>query len=298
MTISSTSSFSQTPGQLAPLASHQPSSLPVLRLTSSPATYEFRSSPRPAFPDLKSDQLLEPRVYRRERLASWFRSCWCSRCASGVDDARCFLCPEAATSGCAGTCQALLDVGGGEESEDADRLSVCAVCGAAHDESSLVSALRAEEQLTGALDEWEQEAESGVADGSERDALRRTRAVLQLANAALGPTHWLRASLSWMADTRLVAAGESLEAAACLQTYGDVWHGSFGFPVLRTAWRFERAGDLLSSAGETLGAARAYLRAREQLAALALPQGVSGYRGTAGVDGKLRAVLDGPIAVG
>ena len=50
---------------------------------------------------LKSDQLLEPRAYRRERLSSWFRSCWCSRCASGVDDARCFLCADAATSGCA-----------------------------------------------------------------------------------------------------------------------------------------------------------------------------------------------------
>ena len=48
---------------------------------------------------LKSDQLLEPRAYRRERLSSWFRSCWCSRCASGVDDARCFPCAEAATSG-------------------------------------------------------------------------------------------------------------------------------------------------------------------------------------------------------
>ena len=232
---------------------------------------------------LKSDHLLEPATRRQQRLASWFPTCWCSRCSSPVDDTRCFPC---VADGCrGGICRVI------KGSDKFAELSACSTCGALPLAPAAESAMRSEAVLLQILQEWEALANSeSTADAKNGLAVdpKRVRATLRLASSALGPSHWLGASLRLLAHELLVAAGCYAEAASALAEWCKTWRATFDFPTLRGAWRMERAGDLLAAHGDRRGAIEALVAARCELARLGVTEGM---HHASEIESKLRSLL-------
>ena len=113
-------------------------------------------------------------------------------------------------------------------------------------------------------------------------------ATLKLAQAALAPAHWVRLSLSLLAHGPLVEAMKYPEAAELLRTWCDTWRSTFGFAVLRGAWRMEQAGHLFAACGAKAEAVEALLVARSDLARLSVPNGT---QHSDEIEAKLKEVL-------
>jgi len=219
---------------------------------------------------------------RKQRLSSWFPSCWCSRCSDDGDDVRCFPC---ATQGCTGMCVA---------SSVREDLLACHVCQASLPNSATL--LRFEAQIiTKYL-------------GFERDNTtiteKRVEALLLLSQRMLAPRHWARVAIGDMAQDVSaqvyywgpadIAAPEQLNAYAraveLVQAWCSCWRASVRIPSACVAMKFERAGDLLTLPGRFAEAVQNYLLARSEMACLAMP--VHDGR-VQRIESKLRAALKG-----
>lgn len=225
---------------------------------------------------LRQNMLLEPRAMRAKRLASWFPTCWCARCAADEDDVRRFPC---AAAGCAGEF-VVLHAGG---------FRACTACGAPPANGPAL--LRLEDSLQNKYLGFERDQSSITEKGVD--------SLMALAQRTLGARHWMRAGIADLARDVLVQvamrctnrplaerARALTRAAALAIEWTECWRTNLTVAATCVSLKHERAADMLTVLGRFPEAVEQYLSARSQLALLAAPD-------AARCEQKLRNALNG-----
>ena len=245
---------------------------------------------------LRSAMLLEPHAMRAQRLQSWFPTCWCARCASEHDDARCFRCSAA---GCNGVCIATRP-SGGADTLTKGAIAPCSTCGAARADTEPM--LRVESQI---VDKY-----LGFERGHTPATEKGVETLLKLAQTMLSPRHWASAAVAdlgrdmltqvyyWPPGMRAVEQQRrGVERAATLyEDWCACWRAtlpSCGASVA-VATKLEKCGDLLTVVGKFAEAVAQYLAARSEVAVLGMQRRQDGSDCTVErIERKLRAALKG-----